>query len=352
MDMKFDIVYARKYFQIGTVPKDSGTQDLMSIFETLQDDTSMELIEFYLMGRGLDEEEYADSLNDIALFIDGLVNNKIHLNFTRMEIYVDRYDNGLINVFHQISRLIKTCKISSLAYESLVDPNDVKFGSQEMRKLLASFLCSQPFITDLKILHDKQLPDVHCLGHFKNLTINFSRTSVEHLEPFLENFCSMLHYNQNIKLLQITRLPVGLIDKILDALSINDSVEEFYMPGNNDDYITLKSLINMIVNNRSITKLNISLPREYEKLLEALTYNDTLRKITLRPGRFPYLASEEGFLSDLNAMLDTNFTLTDIESGSFQELRNQNIVMQIREKLARNMELVKDIRFARIKPIF
>lgn len=352
--MKFYMEDTLSFFRI--VTSHMPVLELGSILETLRNKRKIVSANFSLDGSHLSEQEYVDSLNDIALFIDELINNGLHSNLGRISITVNRYDNELINVFAQFSRLITESQISTLNYNTKIyfntrEPNDVEFEKQEISKLSSNFLCSQTNIIKL-IIRDAQLPNAYCLGHFKDLTINFSGVDIEELGPFMENFCNMLNYNQNIESLKIGGLPVGYINQILEELSSNDSLKIFSMLGNSEDHKTSESIANMIANNKSITNLHMYVPYEYEPMIEALTYNETLRKLILETGEFKDENRSASFLSDLDKVLDTNFALTDIEFDSFYQRGNQNIIEQIRQKLHRNEEHLNHSRFAKIKPIF
>lgn len=356
--MNFNIEYKKSSFKITTSKK--HVFELGSILETLGNKTWNKRADLHLRSRPLNKQEYVNSLRDIALFIDESINNGLLSNLRLIRIIVNRYDDELINVFGKISRLIANSKITSLLFGTKIEfvldePDFFKFQKQEMSKLLSNFLCGQTTVTDLSIDSTTQLPDAHCLGHFEDVSIKFSAIDDKELELFIENFSGMLNYNQNIKSLEVMSLPVGFLDKILDALSHSNSLKFFSMVPNDVDYTTSESIANMIANNKSITRLYMEVPYEYKSIIEALKYNETLRELILEKTKLTDDHRLSEFLSDLNKMLDTNFTLTDITFPSvivWNVSHNKHLIREIEHKTSRNKELLKRSRFAKIKPIF
>lgn len=332
--------------------------DINAVLESLKGKQDLTDILVSLSSNKLSEYEYIDSLNNIASFIDSLINNEYLPNLKMILISMDDYDHALVNVFGQISRLIENKRtIHSLSFTIRSirnDDNNLEFKKQEILKLSNNFLCGQTTIRTLNIqTHASGLPDAHCLGHFNHLSIGFfgpNREESEDVGYFIENYIDILNYNQNIKSLKLNNLPEKYLIRMIEALFSNDSLESFGILGCYGGPRIIESIVNLLFYNKSIASLSILIPNGYNPIIEALADNETLREF-----RFDFCSNysqrEIDVFRDIDNMLNQNLTLTNISYPIYHAAPIRALCESIDGKIARNREFSDRARFARTKSI-
>lgn len=348
--MKFSV----KITRIMYVYASRAVSNVDDILEKLGNNSSVNTIHFILNDIKLAEYEYADSLNDIALFIDMLVNNRSLLNLQRLFISIDGYNDLLVNVLGQISRLIKNNEnLNILSYTTeLFHKDDFEFKKQELSKLTNKFLRSQTTVEELHI-HTIVVPNARCLRLFKHLDIKFLSPDIEELGYFVRDYIDILNY-QNIESLKLAGLPDEYLIRIIEALNNADSLKIFGISGYFDDRI-IGGVANLLSNNNSIERLYVTIKDEYYGILEALRNNGTLR--VLHFDNIPFNVQRRiEFFNDIDKMLDQNFELIEIYYPIDEFFQRSDVLKalsrNIRGKLDRNREIFNNIGFARTKAIF